>query len=204
MKKHEAVSVVILAAGNSSRMSSPKPFLPFDAERNFMEKIIDAYIAAGINDFVVVINENMERRLRLILSMNYKPYDIELVVNRYPEKGRFYSVQLGLKMVKNGSCFIQNIDNPFTTNGLLLNMMGMVTDDNCIIPAFNNKEGHPVLLSKGILEDLVLLKGDEHNLRTELNRFPKVKMDWPFEDILANINTREDYGNYFLSFVALT
>ena len=198
MKRKPAFSTVILAAGNSSRMNFPKPFLPFDDKRSFIEKIIDTYMNAGIRDIILVINEKIEKRLRLLLSMNYEDHMIMLIVNRFPERGRFYSIQQGLKNVKCRFCFIQNIDNPFITEVLLNDMMKGAADANYVVPGFQNKEGHPVLLSNKIVRNLLLLKGDDHNLRNELKCFSKITVNWPNEYILANINTREEYRKYFM------
>ncbi len=198
MKMDQSVSAVILAAGNSSRMNYPKPFLPFDDKSNFIEKIIDTYIAAGVSDIILMINADIERRMKLMLSNSYQSQKIELVVNRFPGRGRFYSIQLGLKSAKSSFCFLQNIDTPFISMPLLNEIMKAVTSSNYAVPAFQDKEGHPVLLSNEIVKHLLLLKGDEHNLRNELNYFSKIKVNWPHEDILANINTREEYMKYFL------
>lgn len=199
MKMHQTVSVVILAAGNSSRMNSPKPFLPFNEERNFIEKIVDTYLEAGIGEIILVINADMERRLRLILAMNYPSCNIELVVNRFPEKGRFYSIQKGLMKVSNSFCFIQNIDNPFITGELLQALVKGLTTTNYVVPACRNKDGHPVLIGREVREHILLVKGADNNFRNELKHFTKNQIEWPFDDILANINTREDYRKYFLS-----
>ena len=198
MRTVPAYSTVILAAGNSSRMNSPKPFLPFDDKRCFIEKIIDVYIAAGISDIIVVINTDIERRMRLLLAEKYPSQKIGLVVNRYTERGRFYSIRLGLQYMKGNFCFLQNTDNPFITRSLLSEMMKVVTIGHYVIPACRNRDGHPVLLSNDIGNQLLLLKGDDHNLRNELRSFSKVKINWPYKYILANINTREEYRKYFL------
>ena len=197
---HQSLSVVILAAGNSSRMNSPKPFLPFDDKRNFIEKIIDEYIAAGINDIFLIINADIERRMKLMLSNSYQSQKIELVVNQYPERGRFYSIQTGLGKVKTSSCFLQNIDNPFITMPLINEIMKAATDADYVVPAFQDKEGHPVLLSNEIVKHLVRLEGQDHHLRNELKHFSKAKVNWPYENILANINTREEYMKHFLEY----
>ncbi|HEY6062011.1 MAG TPA: NTP transferase domain-containing protein [Chitinophagaceae bacterium] len=200
MKMEAAFSTVILAAGNSSRMNSPKPFLPFDDKRNFIEKIIDTYIAAGIHDIILIISGDIERRMKLMLSNSYPSQKIELVVNRYPERGRFYSIRLGLGNVKTSSCFLQNTDNPFITMPLVNEIMKADTDSAYVVPAFRDKEGHPVLVSNEIVKHLLLLEGEDHHLRNELKRFSKIKVNWPYENILANINTREEYMKYFLDF----
>jgi CTP:molybdopterin cytidylyltransferase MocA len=200
MKTEPAFSTVILAAGNSSRMNSPKSFLPFDDKRNFVEKIIDTYIAAGIRDIILIISADIERRMKLMLSNSYPSQKVELVVNRYPERGRFYSIRLGLGAVKTSSCFLQNIDNPFITMPLINEIMKASANSGYVVPAFRDKEGHPVLISNDIVKHLQLLEGEDHNLRNELKQFSKIKVNWPYENILANINTREEYMKYFLAY----
>lgn len=198
MKMNQPVSVVILAAGNSSRMNYPKLLLPFDDNRTFIEKIIDAYIDARVNQVVLVVNGDVENKVRAVLSSRYQSHLIQLVVNPFPARGRFFSIQLGLKKIKDGLCFLQNIDNPFISGALLEEMIKSEMDSGYVVPACFNKGGHPVLLSGDIIKYLVLLEGFEHNLRYVLSSFTKVSMEWPDENILANINTRQEYRNYFM------
>jgi CTP:molybdopterin cytidylyltransferase MocA len=197
MKAKESFSVVIPAAGNSSRMNFPKPFLYFDNNRYFIEKILDTYIAAGIEQIILIIHAGIEKKIRFIFSGNYRYQKIKLVINRFPERGRFFSIQSGLKNISCRFCFIQNIDSPFITPVLLRKMMKEINHAVYVIPACTHQEGHPVLLGDEIIRHLLSLKGNDHNLRTELKCFSKNKVYWPYEEILANINTPEEYRKYF-------
>ena len=197
MKAGRSFSVAILAAGNSSRMNYPKLFLPFDGEKKFIQKIIDTYIAVGVNAIILIINADIEKKMRLILSKNYQSHKIKLVVNPFPERGRFYSIQQGLRNINSSFCFIQNIDNPFISKSLLNEMIKVVTNANYVVPSCRKKDGHPILISNEIVKHLLLLKGFDHNLRNELNYFSKIKVPWPQEEILANINTPEEYQKCF-------
>ncbi len=203
MRSTNPVSVVILAAGNSSRMNYPKLFLPFDDGRNFLEKILEDYIDTGINQIILVISSIIEQSTRSILLAENLGNNIELVVNRFPEKGRFYSIQQGLKKVNSPLCFIQNIDNPFISSSLLREMIRASRAAGFVVPVCLNKDGHPVLLSYDIVGHLLSLNGHDHHLRNELNSFTKIQLAWPDENILANINTREAYRDYFVSYETL-
>lgn len=198
MKMDQPVSVVILAAGKSSRMNYPKLLLPFDDNKKFIEKIIDEYIDAGMKQVVLVVNGDVENKVRAVLSARYQSHFIQVVVNPFPARGRFLSIQLGLKKIKDGLCFLQNIDNPFITGALLAEMIKSKMDSGYVVPAYFNKGGHPVLLSGDIIKYLVLLEGFEYNLRNVLSSFTKVRIGWHDENILANINTRQEYRNYFM------
>ena len=195
MKK--SVSVIILAAGNSSRMKCPKVFLSFDKGRTFLEKIIDSYIAAGIDDIILLINEDVQKKIEKMLIDNYGDKEIKLIVNHFPERGRFYSIRLGLMQSETIFYFIQNIDNPFISASLLNRMIGISDKGNYVVPVFNNKKGHPVLLDKSIKKHILSCESGNGNLRLLLNGFNKIELAWRDEGILANINTQLEYEKYF-------
>jgi len=68
-----------------------------------------------------------------------------------------------------------------------------------VVPAYVKKDGHPVLIGKDILLHILQLPEKDHDLRMILKNFTKAVIAWPYSDILANINTREDYRKYFMS-----
>ncbi len=197
MKKEGSFSVIILAAGYSSRMKYPKIFLPFDDNRTFMEKIIDTYADSGVSDIVMVINQHVEKKVRSVLSMNPEYDKIKIVLNHFPERGRFYSLQQGVENPPCSTCFIQNADNPFISVELLNKMMGHATVASYVVPVYMGKAGHPVLAGRDIMKYLLLEKGDDCNLRKEFEKFSRIEVSWPHEDILVNINTPSDYQNVF-------
>ena len=196
--KH-SVSVIILAAGNSERMKRPKPFLPFDEKRNFLDKITDTYISAGIKDLILVISPAIEDKVRRILKEKYSGKPVEIVVNSFPEKGRFFSLQLGLEKKSSSFCFIQNIDNPFVTEELLTKMINVKRQGTYVVPVYKNQKGHPVLISAEVMNHCRSLKGYDFNIRTELKNFKEIKPDCNDKNILANINTTVQYQKYFPS-----
>jgi molybdenum cofactor cytidylyltransferase len=204
MKKSDSYSAVILAAGNSSRMNFSKAFLSFDPETTFIEHIIHTYIAAGINDIILVVNEKNEKDIRLLLTGTYSMHPISRVLNRNPERGRFYSVQCGLKNVKNNFSFIQNVDCPFINKELLEQMAERSEANTYVVPDFRGRRGHPVIISNEIRKHLLSLPGTDHNLRNELKRFKGTCLPWKDSGILANINTPDEYAKYFLSEELLT
>lgn len=189
------ISAVILAAGKSSRLKQQKAFLLFENEKTFLQKIAETYISA--DEIIVVINSAIEEKTKEVLSEFIQDGQARLVLNQYPGKGRFYSIKQGLQYAGGDFCFLQNIDNPFISTDLLVQMLNAVTEDGYVVPDYNGKDGHPVLLSKNIVKYLLSLKGDFYNMREELNNFAKTALPWQNENILANINTEEEYQNFF-------
>src|ERR1017187_6339496 len=85
------VSCVILTAGRSERMNSPKAFLKFSDEENFLQRIIHVYHGAGINDIIVVTNAQIESNVD---KVNYE--GVRFVINPTSERGRMSSLKIGL------------------------------------------------------------------------------------------------------------
>ena len=186
--------VVIPAAGSSGRMGFPKIFLPFSEKENFLQHITAIYNKSGANSITVVVNKNDFTRI----NFSEYPDKVHFVVNNTPEKGRFYSVMLGVsRLEKKEKVFIQNVDNPFIDTGLIYRLLnGIVSHDYCV-PVYNKRPGHPVLINSRVMNEIVKTANPEtQNLRLLLNRFNRREVQANTPDIHANINTRDDYLHY--------
>lgn len=180
------VSVIIPAAGCSSRMGSSKAQLEYLPGMSFAGHLTGAYSGIGSNPVVMVINE------RTGISSGEFP-GVILVMNDRLDLGRQHSIRLALEQVPdNAACFLHNIDNPYAETGLLIAMLDMVEKEGFVVPVWNGMSGHPVLLGENVIKRLKSAETFE-DLREELSRFKKIELPWPDERICTNINTREDY-----------
>jgi len=192
-----SISAIILAAGQSKRMNRPKPFLAFDEKKNFISNLISTYIVAGIKKICVVVSPSIKMECSKIIKEHYTGWPVTIVVNSFPEKGRFYSLQLGLEKTDTEFCFIQNADNPFVTENLLSHMCRRIKQDAYVVPVFKNEKGHPIVICKKIMNHCSKLNGNDFNLREELHKFEEISLEWNQKNILANINTEDEYQKYF-------
>lgn len=191
MDELKNIGVVILAAGESSRMNSPKVYLKYDLNRRFIDKIIDEYKDIRISNIVVVVNNNNVDKLNL-------NDDITVVVNKHLEYERFYSIKLGIEKIENCDfCYIQNIDNPFVNDVILRNLYFKRNINGATIPVYNEKGGHPVLIGRDVMKKIKETNGTILNFKEILSEFPCNKIEIDDESILTNINTPEDYKKYF-------
>jgi len=189
---------IILAAGNSSRMGSVKSFLRFDGKDVFIEKIIDQYLDFGCKRIIVVKRPD-HWEWRKIINKYSGEKSIFFINNNSPELERFYSLSLGALLLKNiDYCFVQNSDNPFVNGKLLNKIYSEKGFGDYILPTFKNRGGHPILIGKEIINEIIShsYKG---NLRTFLNNFQRFEIETDDENILANLNTKEDYQQKFES-----
>ena len=188
-------SVIILAAGYSSRMGIPKFTLPINSKTNFLENIINQYFDFGCSNIIVVLNaEGAE-------YMNHHPLKIsttvQLVINHHPEYEKFYSIQLGAQAIKTEtSAFIQPVDLPVIQQKTLEDLYENKEEADYIKPAFQRKSGHPILVSPQIISALK----NEQNSHFKLNEFLKMysSLTVLVDDahIFDNINTHKEYEDF--------
>jgi len=193
-------SVLILAAGFSGRMGIPKLSLHFDRNQTFVTKIIRSYQSARCKKMVVVVNRQGQEFLKRQKYFSAES-NISVVFNTFPERERFYSLQIGLKTLNDGTpVFIQNIDNPFVEPELLLRLVNVFEPEAFVAPCYKGHGGHPVLLSGKIVSDLVASPDYRQNLRDFLQIYPKINCPVEDEKILVNINSPKEYRKYFGGF----
>ncbi|MGD0711673.1 MAG: NTP transferase domain-containing protein [Bacteroidales bacterium] len=200
MKEHqnspEQLPVIILAAGLSSRMGVPKPFLKWDKHITFLEKIAATYSSFEAGQINIVLNSEGYKYIRNNIPQ-IAEYS-EIIINKHPERGRFSSLKLGLQNIyANTACYIQNTDNPFVTEELLGLMDNLTKPDTYVVPVYKGKGGHPILVGAEIIKSLLLLDNTDYDLRELLNAYKKTETETTDMNILVNINSKEDYHNYF-------
>ena len=188
----EKTAVIILAAGNSSRMHQLKAFLPFDDHTLFIEKIIALYSSFPCHEIVLVLNKEAEIQYNKI---NDLASNIKIIVNHHPEWERFYSVKLGLKaLVDSEYCFIQNIDNPYITHDILSVLFLNRGKNHYVKPVFENRGGHPVLLGDEVIQYIKEYQQDDANLRDVISTQKCQEVEMPDDTVLININTQDAYA----------
>ncbi len=188
-------SVIILAAGRSNRMGKAKFALPFSVNKTFLEEIIHQYHTFGCKQIIIVLNEKGQDYIK-----NHRfifPDNTLLITNKYLERGRFYSIKLGVQSIisENTPVFIHNIDNPFVNHKVLQKLLSN-NDSGYASPAYQDKGGHPILISKHIAQQIFLDKENNIVLSEFLKKFKRKRIEVDDKNILVNINTPEDYQKW--------
>lgn len=186
---------LLLAAGSSSRMGSPKMLLPFNG-KTFLQHAIDEIKNSNANGLVVVTG-CCHQHLKGILL----PQQINFVENKNWEEGMSSSIQTGTAYTiqqypSTESIIIAVCDQPYISSSLLNELVAakQKTGKGIIASTYNNTQGTPVLFSKKYFEQLKQLGGpygakkiiQEHANDMSAINFPKGAID---------IDTVEDYEN---------
>ncbi len=191
------IGAIILAAGFSERMKSPKLFLKYDENRTFLEKILSEYSAFGCKEIVVVINKQVGSSGRLN-SIVESIDSVRVVINCNPERGRFSSLRIGIEALNfSDYCFLQNSDNPFVTVNLLKELAGNKISSGYVSPAIDGRGGHPILIGNDVIVRIRTETEDDVNLNDLLKDFNRISIETDNEKILLNINTPEEYRRCF-------
>ena len=189
----ESIAIIVLAGGNSSRMNFPKPWLVFEDNTTFLETIINRYKCLGFKKMVISLNKaffltDYADRIEF-LELN-----AAVIQNSYPEKGRLYSLYIALKELKEVDfAFIHNVDNPFVENEVINTLYKERNNVGSTIPTYNQKAGHPIIIGKAVMNEIVENYEKYETLKEVINQFDKKYVEVKSPNILTNINTPQDY-----------
>lgn len=176
---------MVNAAGFSVRMGGWKMMLPFGTGT-----LLDACLANALLACERVILVGGIRGDELI--ERYSTYSrITTVINPVPETGLFSSIQCGLRQVERPYVFIAHGDMPCLTSDIF-NALWNARGDAAILPTFEGKNGHPVLLPRGLAEQMADASAQasaKQWLMQAAHRFLPV----PNANILLDIDTPEQY-----------
>src|ERR1035441_6620686 len=179
---------IILSGGKSERMNYPKAFLEIDGV-TFLQKLANTY-NKEVSEIVVVLNQELsESKWKKKIEAIDKT--CKIVLNHHSDKGKFYSLQLGAKNISSDYCFIQNVDNPFVNPSLLNELIQNKNLNGITIPVSNRKSGHPILVSKNVLEKISITEDTNIHLKDFYAAFSKKFVEVEDESVLMNINTPE-------------
>jgi len=185
-------SVIILAAGFSSRMGQIKALLPIGDEP-MIEHTISLYQDADVDDIRVVVGYKKKELLPLLNRL-----DVTVTDNPNFEEGMFSSVLAGLSDLPSDrdACFIHPVDIPLVKGDTIrfLRDEYQQMPGKILRPSFNGRYGHPPLLPSSFFETILSWNG-EGGLKAALSEFKKTTIAREVTDrhILFDIDTPEDY-----------
>ena len=185
---------IILAAGESKRMKAPKMLLPYK-NKTIIENVIGNVISSGIEKVIVVLGSNKDDILKVTEQMP--------VTNCYNEnyrQGMLSSVQCGFRYLDDscGATVVFLGDQPGTRPDVINSLTEAYrkSGKGIVLPVFNNKRGHPLLIDIKYRDEVAMLNPSE-TLRELVHKFPGdvLEIEVNTESVLKDIDTEEDYLN---------
>jgi molybdenum cofactor cytidylyltransferase len=187
------IAGLVLAAGESSRMGRDKALLDYRGH-TFLETIILKLVEAGLERVIVVLGhhaEDIQRTVDLAAA--------EVVVNRNYLNGQTSSLQTGLAVLDRtgtgpDAIVLCLVDHPAFEPATVCALIEEF-DRNAspvIIPTYEGRRGHPVLIARALFAPLLALAPDQ-GANTAIRASRCRTVDVPDPGILADIDDPETY-----------
>jgi molybdenum cofactor cytidylyltransferase len=185
------LGAVILAAGASQRMGTPKALLPW-AGTTLLEHAIKQARAAGIAHIVVVLGPATQ-------SLEHEPLLLDVCVrfNPDPESGRSASIRIGSEALPDDvdAMLIQSVDQPCESEVLSRLFAALESGSADIaVPTYAARRGHPVCLSGRLLSELRTVTEEQQGLRSIVRRHVQLEVPVSTASVVWNLNDPAAYA----------
>jgi CTP:molybdopterin cytidylyltransferase MocA len=190
-----AWGAVILAAGASQRMGTPKALLPW-ADTTLLGYTLHQAQSTGVTQIVVVLGP-ATRQLEPGLTANNN--NVTVAFNPEPDTGRSTSIRLGCAAMPDDvvAVLIQSVDQPVGSavlKALFEAVDGQLSD--LAVPVFAGRRGHPVVFAGGVLHELRDVTEAGQGLRSVVRAHAARSIEVPVADesVLWNLNDPVAYA----------
>jgi len=210
------ISAIILAAGKSTRMGSPKMLLPW-GDKTIIEHVISVFAKAGIDD-ILVVTGGARAQVDEVIWKCRKNYPVQSVYNEnYVNGDMLSSIQCGLRTLIHPPPSLR--DTSPKSNGFgggwegVAAMIGLgdqpqvqersvrllceayaQTQSPLVVPSFQMRRGHPWLVARALWEEVIAMQSAQTPrdfLSAHAKEIHYVEMGTP--SILDDLDTPEEY-----------
>jgi len=190
---------IILAAGESTRMGSPKALLHDPDGRTFAARLVRTFAAAGIADIVVVTGSQHDAIADAIAADNPPAYPT-ILTNPNPSRGQLSSLWIALDAVRRPgleSILMTPVDIPMIRPSTIQRVIAQWKQTRAVIvrPVVGTRHGHPVLFDRAVFDDLRRAPLTE-GARAVVHARAKDVVNVPVDDegCLVDVDTPGDYA----------
>ncbi|GMQ23839.1 NTP transferase domain-containing protein [Algoriphagus sp. oki45] len=183
--------IILLAAGSSSRLGSPKQLVEFQGEK-LIQKAIDEAQKSTSDSLVVILGWNPD-----LIKTGFNSENIPHVINDHWVEGMASSMQSGLRYVMEkenpDQVILMLVDQPFVDNQLLNRLIAEKSKSGKGIVAcsYSNTLGVPAIFDQKYFQELLQLKSSEGAKKVILkNKEDVFAVDFPLGAV--DLDTAED------------
>ncbi len=185
------VSAILLAAGRSARMGAFKPLLPF-GKTTVVRSGIQSLREAGVEDIVVVLGHRAKE-----LQENLGDLRLHFALNPDATSEMSASIACGLRELPPDAraALIALTDQPAVPPDVIRAIVSeWISGERLVIPEFQGRGGHPVLVDLRFREELLNLDssgGLGSFFKTHQEHVRRLSVNSPF--IARDMDTWDDY-----------
>ncbi len=186
------VAAILLAAGQSKRMGAFKPLLPF-GNKTVIECCIDYLREGGVDTIVVVLGHRADEVREQLAKHN-----VSFALNPDPNSEMGASIAAGIRELPDTAK--ATLDRTCATTlrsrqaSSQLSSTAWTNGARLVIPTWQNRGGHPVLVDLSFKSELLTLSssgGLRALFEAHPNEVQRIHVDSPF--IARDMDTWDDY-----------
>lgn len=170
-------------------MGAFKPLLPF-GNKTVSESCIDYLHSGGVDQIVVVLGHRANE-IRVFLK------DVKIAINPDPESEMGASIAAGTRAIPNDAqcVLIALVDHPAVPPAIVSKLIEEWQHGaRIVIPTWQNRGGHPVLVDLSFREELLSLDqtgGLRSLFQSHFDEVQRLAVDSPF--VARDMDTWDDY-----------
>jgi len=190
-----STSIIILAAGSSSRMGLPKQLLQLHG-KTLLRHAADTALAAHPAKVVAVLGFESDR-----MKHELDDLPVHIVLNPAWQEGIASSLKEGIASLPESieAALMLLCDQPFVTTELLIRLIVCCTDTRPIAATgYEQSAGVPACFKRSLFPELNQLTGDLGAKRV-IDKDPTRLTTIPFDAANIDIDTLEDYRKHIES-----
>ncbi|MEM3386720.1 MAG: nucleotidyltransferase family protein [Nitrososphaerales archaeon] len=189
------ISVVVLAAGLSTRFGENKMLYPIEGEP-MVRRVVKTALSSSIDEVVVVIGFEAEKVKAALKDLNCK-----LVENpEYATGGQSSSVKCGVKVVRKDADAVMIL--PADVAFIDREVIDMVVEKykrekpKIVIASYKGKAGHPILFDRSLLPEILMIDEAGYGLKAVVKRHQDevVQVETSTPNVLLDIDRKSDLG----------
>lgn len=182
---------IVLAAGESRRMGTPKMMLPWQ-NGTVLGSVIEVLLRSPVDEVVVVLGHRAELVAQALARFASDPR-VRFVLNERYQGGMLTSIQCGVRALGRGDVLVALGDQPLITPDVVAALMS-VCQGGIAIPVYNGRRGHPLAIDSSLVPPLLELPA-EAGLRGLLQAYPEriSTVEVASQGVLIDLDTPADY-----------
>ena len=190
-----SIAAIILAAGRSARLGSPKQLLSYRG-KTLLQHSIDTALESMANPILVVLGSGKDT-----IKKELEQTQIFILENSSWESGMASSISCGINNLQiiapeAEAVILMVCDQPFVNAKLLNDLITKHKDSkqSIVASSYADTLGTPALFHKSLFSELLALKG-ESGAKSLIKKYSQQMRFVSFDQGSIDIDTRENYKN---------
>jgi molybdenum cofactor cytidylyltransferase len=191
------ISLIVLAAGKSTRMKENKLLLKINGD-TLIEHVVKHANESKVDEIVVVLGYEASKVRERLAKM-----DCKLIVNENYMKGQSESVKVGLSAISSEAEAVLilpadiGLIDPESMNRVIEEYRR--SKSRIVIASYQRQSGHPILLDRSLFPEASKIDEETQGLKAVINRHrAEIKyVEADTDNVLIDIDTREEFDRHF-------